>query len=84
MTLLIYSIPLRLCTVDDAVHILSDIGKNFLMAKLDIKSAFRLIPVRPADRWLSGYNFSEKFYYDSVYHLDADLPRSCFALFRRP
>ena len=36
---------LRYSTVDDAVRIIRDLGPNTLLAKMDIKSAFRTIPV---------------------------------------
>ncbi|GAU91562.1 hypothetical protein RvY_03790 [Ramazzottius varieornatus] len=52
--------------IDDAVCYTFTLGKGALMAKLDIKSAFRLIPVRPIDRPLLGYKVDEKFYFDTV------------------
>jgi hypothetical protein len=39
-------------------------GKNCLMAKYDIKSAFRLIRVRIQDQHLLGMSFKGKFYYE--------------------
>ena len=45
---------LRYITIDDAIdHILS-MGPGTHLAKIDIKSAFRLIPVHVADRHLLG------------------------------
>ena len=41
-------------SIDDAIQKTVDLGLNALLAKIDIKSAFRLIPVHPADRhWLA-------------------------------
>ena len=37
-------------TVDHAIYSIIQSGPNTLLAKVDIKSAFRLIPVHPADR----------------------------------
>ena len=50
-------VPKELCsisyvTTDDAINHILLLGKNCLLAKIDIKSAFRLIPVHPADRHL--------------------------------
>ena len=37
-------------TVDDVALIVSRLGKGALMAKVDIESAYRLVPVHPEDR----------------------------------
>ena len=36
-------------TMDHAVALLSQYGQDALMAKIDLKAAFRLIPVQAAD-----------------------------------
>ena len=36
------------------------------MAKIDIKAAYRLIPVHPADRWLLGMQFEGAIFMDTV------------------
>ena len=55
---------LRYSTVDDAVRIIRELGPNTLLAKMDIKSAFRTIPVRPQDRELLGIYWQQKYYVD--------------------
>lgn len=40
---------LNYCSVDDAVRTLTSLGRGALMAKLDLKHAFRLIPVHPSN-----------------------------------
>ena len=55
---------LRYSTVDDAVRIIRELGPNTLLAKMDIKSAFRTIPVRPEDRELLGIYWQQKYYVD--------------------
>ena len=52
--------------IDDAIFHLTQLGAGALMSKLDIKSAFRLIPVHPSDWPLLGYCIDSKFYYDIV------------------
>lgn len=54
------------CSVDDAIRYVWEVGKGALIAKLDVKHTFRLIPVRPEDRHLLGFGFQENFYFDVV------------------
>ena len=53
---------------DDLVSMVKPLGKSALMAKLDIKQAFRLCPVRPADWQLLGTNW------DGFYFIELRLP----------
>ena len=55
---------LRYSTVDDAVRIIRKLGPKTLLAKIDIKSAFRTIPVRLQDRELLGIYWQHKYYID--------------------
>ena len=66
---------------DVAVNIMRDLGQGALMGKLDIKSAFRLLPMHPDDHDLLGFKFDGKYYYDKC--LPMGLSRSCqlFELF---
>lgn len=58
--------PLTLCGVDDAVNLLVKHGRGSLMSKLDIKHAFRLIPVRQQDWRLLGFSHENRYFYDRV------------------
>ena len=63
-------IPKSLCglsyiTVDDAINKILELGPNTLMAKIDIKSAFRLLPVHPADRHLLAMEWRNKIFIDT-------------------
>ena len=58
--------PLKYVTVYDAIDLVMILGKGSLMAKLDVKSAFRLCPVRPHDQHLLGMHWNGKFYFDRV------------------
>ena len=42
---------LQYSSVDDSVKILTALGKGALMTKVDLKSAFRVIPVHSTDWW---------------------------------
>ena len=50
--------------VDDAIRILQNLGPGSFMAKTDLKSAFRLIPIHPDDWNLLGIYWQSKFYVD--------------------
>ena len=56
---------LSYCSVDDAFAIVSSLGRGALMAKIDLRNAFRLIPVRPQDWNLLGIKWCGKFYIDT-------------------
>ena len=55
----------RYSRIDDAIRLIKLAGgKGAMLAKVDIKSAFRIIPVRPEDRELLGIHWRDKFYID--------------------
>ena len=63
-------IPRSLCslkyvTIDDAINQIIDTGPNTLLAKLDIKHAFRLLPIHPADRHLLAMKWRQSIYVDT-------------------
>ena len=62
-------IPKNLCslnyiTVDSAIQHILHLGKGTLLAKIDIKSAFRLLPLHPADRHLLAMEWDHHIYVD--------------------
>ena len=62
-------IPPVLCslsyvTIDDAILSILQSGRGTMLAKIDIKSAFRLLPVHPADRHLLGVKWRGNIYID--------------------
>ena len=55
----------RYSKFDDAIALVRSFGSSAFMAKLDIKHAFRLCPVRP-DQWaLLGYCWQDQFFLDT-------------------
>ena len=63
-------IPKELCsltyiTVDSAIQHIQQFGQGTLLAKIDIKSAFRLLPVLPADRHLLAMSWNNRIYIDT-------------------
>ena len=51
-------------TFDDFVRLLLQLPKGALMAKADIKSAFRILPVSPSDYWKLGIFWDNNYYFD--------------------
>ena len=51
--------------VDDAIRQIITLGQGTLLAKIDIKSAFRLIPVHPADRHVLAMEWQGAIYSDT-------------------
>ena len=61
----------RLCSVDyasvdDAVGVIVRLGRGTQLAKFDLESAYRLIPVRPEDRLLLGMRWEGATYVDGA------------------
>ncbi len=53
-------------TVDKIARRISDIGPGALMAKIDIESAYRLIPVHPDDRPLQAMSWNGQIFIDPM------------------
>ena len=58
-------------TVDDAIALIKKCGRGGALAKTDIKSAFRILPVHPSDYQLLGFHWKGKLYVDRC------LPMGC-------
>ena len=54
----------RYNTIDDVIKICYEVGKGALLAKVDLKNAFRLCPVRSDDWHLLGIRWRGQFYVD--------------------
>lgn len=58
-------------SLDHAISLIQKWGTGALLAKTDIESAFRIIPVHPKDHELLGMQIDNSFYYDKC------LPMGC-------
>ena len=58
-------------TIQDAISFILGSRQHVHMAKVDIESAFRIIPVSPADRPLLGFQWKGQYFMDAV------LPMGC-------
>ena len=61
----------RYASVDDAMNILIKLGKSAYLAKTDIKSAFRLIPIKPEQHNFWGIELGGKYYFDKCLPMGA-------------
>ena len=68
---------------DEAIKLVQDLGQNCKMFKADIRSAYRLIPIRPQDFELLGFCVDEKFYFDKALPFGASISCITFERFSR-
>lgn len=61
--------------LNNAISYILSQGSGVTLSKIDIKSAFRICPVHPADRHLLGFEWNNKLYFDKV--LAMGLASSC-------
>ena len=66
---------------DEAVKLVSSLGKGAFLGKMDIKSAFRLLPVNPSDYKLLGFSLEGKYYYDKCLPMGCSISCSLFEKF---
>ena len=57
---------LRYASVDDAHRFITRLGRNTLLLKIDLKSAYRIVPVHAQDRHLLGICWEGHVYVDQA------------------
>ena len=67
---------LHYITVDQIIRSVSRLGKGALMAKFDVESAYRNVPVHPSDHHLLGMKWRDQYYVDPVSYTHLTLPTS--------
>ena len=65
----------RLGTVDMACDLIVRCGRGCFLIKIDVKTAYKLVPVRPEDWFLLGFVWRGKYYYERT--LPFGLRSSC-------
>ena len=70
----------RYATVQTAITKINELGRGCYLAKADIKSAYRIVPIHPSFYHLLGFKWRGNYYYDKF--LPMGLAESC-ALFER-
>ncbi len=68
-------------TIDDAVSIIKTMGPGCYMAKTDIQSAFRIIPIHPKDSNLLGMQWEGNYYFDRCLPMGLAISCSLFEKF---
>ena len=76
----------ELCSVqytsfDEAVFLIQDLGKHCKLFKMDLKNAFRLIPINPTDFELLGFYHDGKFYFDKALPFGSSISCRIFETF---
>ena len=61
----------KYASVGQAIRHIVNTGPKCYLAKTDIQSAFRIVPVNPSDYHLLGFQWRDKYYYDRC------LPMGC-------
>ncbi len=68
-------------TVADAICLIKCAGPGCFMAKTDIKSAFRIIPIHPSARPLLGMEWRGLYYYDRCIPMGCSSSCKTFEIF---
>ena len=63
-------VSVQYSTMDNAIAHIKEVGAKAHLAKTDIKSAFRIVPIQPDDHLL-WMRWNGRFYYDTT------LPMGC-------
>lgn len=71
----------RYSSFDEALNMLSKLGHEALVARLDIKNAFRLLPVHKSDFQLLGYRIQGKIFVDKCLPFGCSISCSKFEKF---
>ena len=58
------SCSLKYSSVDDAVSIITHLGTNAELVKMDLSKAYRIIPVHPDDQQLLGISWQASTFVD--------------------
>lgn len=67
--------------VNDVILVLQNLGRGARMAKTDIESAFRILPIHPDDYHLLGFTWNGAFYYDKCLAMGAASSCRTFEIF---
>ena len=68
-------------SITQAIRLIIIMGKGSLLSKSDIQSAFRIIPIHPADYPLLGFKWDNKYYFDKCLPMGASSSCAIFEAF---
>lgn len=66
---------------DSVVQMVAKVGKGACIGKMDIKSAFRLLPINPGDFDLLGFKIEGKYYIDKCLLMGCSISCKVFEKF---
>ena len=75
------SAKVQYASITDAISFINSFGPGCYMAKTDIKSAFRIVPVHPDDRHLLGFKWKGRYYFDNCLPMGCSSSCQLFELF---
>ena len=68
-------------SIDDAVRLVNGLGPGSFLAKSDLKSAFRLLPIHPSDFELLGFMVGNNYYFDKCLPFGSSISCALFEKF---
>ena len=68
-------------TIDDGISYIKLVGRGAHLAKTDIKSAFRIIPVHPSQYHLLGMKWEGHYFYDTTLPMGCSISCAIFEAF---
>lgn len=71
----------KYASFDMAVQLVASVGKGALMAKADVQSAFRLLPLHPDDFQLLGIKLLDQYFVDKALPMGASCSPALFETF---
>ena len=78
-----YESKVQFAKFDDAIKIAKKLGVGTLIAKTDIQSAFRLLPIHPSDYPLLGFMIKDSYYFDRCLPMGCSISCALFEKFSR-
>ena len=67
--------------IDEAIVKVKECGRNCWLSKSDIKDAFKLVPIRPEDYHLQGFEWQGHYYYDKTLAMGCSISCRIFEAF---
>lgn len=58
---------------DEVLDMVAKLGRGAVLGKMDVKSAFRLLPVNPSDHQFLCFKFNNDYYYDMCLPMDCSI-----------
>ena len=74
-------VAVQYSTIDDAIAYIKAVGRGAFLAKTDIKSAFRIIPVHPSQYHLLGMRWKGEYFYDTTLPMGCSISCAIFEAF---